>query len=247
MLYHLAARPGVQDSWSAGFADTTRQNILGTQVVLEAALASKVGRVVCASSSSIYGATASLGGDRAMRPISPYGVSKAAMEHLATVYGDRGLAVACPRYFTVYGPRQRPDMAMHRLFEATTPGGATFVRRGTGDQQREFTYAGDVVSATVAAGDSADAEGQAFDLGGGSSTSVNAVSRLVEELTGSAIRSRSEPIPAGDPPATVADLGPAKQLLGWAPTTTLKQGLEVQHRWHAQRSRGPGDATALAS
>ena len=236
VVYHLAARPGVQDSWRGGFAHTSRQNIFCTQVILEAALAAGVERVVCASSSSVYGAAAAPGGDREVRPISPYGVSKAAVEQLAAVYTHRGLTVSCPRYFTVYGPRQRPDMAMHRLFEATTPGGSTFMRRGTGEQLREFTYVGDIVAATIEAGDAPGVAGQTFDVGGGSSISLNAAASMIEQLTGRVVRTNSLPLPAGDPPATVADLEPANRLLGWSPTTTLEQGLEAQYRWHAQRA-----------
>lgn len=246
VLYHLAARPGVQDSWAGGFANTTQQNILGTQVVLEAALATQVGRVVCASSSSIYGETARAGGSRSTRPVSPYGVSKAATEQLALVYGDLGLAIACPRYFTVYGPRQRPDMAMHKMFEATRPNGPTFERRGSGQQTREFTYVGDVVTATLAAASAPGAAGAAFDIGGGSSISVNAVAEMVGVISGREVQTADVPLPAGDPPATVADGVLAKQLLGWAPETSLRQGLEEQSRWHARRAICAARATALA-
>lgn len=236
VVYHLAARPGVQDSWGRGFAQTAQQNIFCTQVVLETALAAQVERVVYASSSSVYGTTAASADDRAVLPISPYGVSKAAGEQLAMVYAQRGLAVACPRYFTVYGPRQRPDMAMHKLFEATIPRGPTFMRRGTGEQRREFTYVGDVVAATVAAGDEPGATGQMFDVGGGSSASLNEVSSLISRLADRAVCMESVTLPPGDPAATVADLEPAGRLLGWSPTTTLERGLEAQYHWHRRRA-----------
>ncbi|MEM8926459.1 MAG: NAD(P)-dependent oxidoreductase, partial [Actinomycetota bacterium] len=133
-VYHLAARPGVQDSWGSGFAATCHLNVAMTQHLFEACLAAGVGRVVLASSSSVYGDGAA-SGRREIAPVSPYGVSKAAAEQLAAVYGRRGLDVVSLRYFTVFGPRQRPDMAMHRLF-ASCLGGPVFRKRGTGDQQR---------------------------------------------------------------------------------------------------------------
>ncbi len=234
-VYHLAARAGVQDSWQQGATDTWEVNVAGTQAVLEAALAAGVARVVLASSSSVYGETATRGGPRIVNPISPYGASKAACEHLADIYARRGLEVVTLRYFTVFGPRQRPDMAMHRIFEATRPEGPTFCRRGSGAQTREFTFVRDVAEATAAAATVPSAAGRTFDVGGGARPSLNDVIAAAEVVTGAAVRVRTVPRPAGDPQATAADTKPARQLLDWRPVTSLRQGLAEQWAWHRQR------------
>lgn len=242
-VYHLAARAGVQDSWRQGVTDTWEVNVAGTQAVLEAALTAGAGRVVLASSSSVYGETAVSGGPRIVNPISPYGASKAACEHLAGVYARRGLEVVTLRYFTVFGPRQRPDMAMHRMFEATRPEGPIFCRRGSGEQTREFTFVRDVAEATAAAATVPSAAGMTFDVGGGARPSLNDVIAAVGAVTRTAVRVRTVPRPAGDPQATAADTGPARQLLGWRPVTSLRRGLDEQWAWHLQR-RAPEDGRA---
>ena len=234
-VYHLAARPGVQDSWGSGRAETWDVNVSGTQAVLEAALAAGVGRVVLASSSSVYGDTAAPGGNRRLSPTSPYGASKAACEHLAGVYSRRGLDIVTLRYFTVFGPRQRPDMAMHRIFEAARPAGPAFVRRGSGSQSREFTFARDVAAATAAAGTVEGAAGRTLDVGGGVQACLNEVIAAVEELAGRIVPVRTVPRPAGDPRSTVAIIGPTMRALGWSPQTSLKEGLEAQWKWHRRR------------
>lgn len=234
-VYHLAARAGVQDSWRLGATDTWEVNVAGTQAVLEAALAAGTGRVVLASSSSVYGETAAPGGPRIVNPISPYGASKAACEHLAGVYARRGLEVVTLRYFTVFGPRQRPDMAMHRMFEATRPEGPIFCRRGWGEQTREFTFVRDVAEATAAAATVPAAAGRIFDIGGGARPSLNDVIAAVGAVTGAAVRVRTVPRPAGDPQATTADTGPARRVLDWKPVTSLRRGLAEQAAWHRQQ------------
>ncbi len=246
VVFHLAARPGVQDSWGAGFADACQLNIGVTQAVLEAALAAKVRRVVYASSSSVYG-EASPDGPRPIAPISPYGVSKAAGEQLANVYGGRGLDVVSLRYFTVFGPRQRPDMAMHRLFAAAERlDPDPFPRRGSGEQQREFTYVGDVVRATAAAGlcPSPTLAGRTFDVGGGCTASLNEVIATVGQVVGRDPIIVDRPMPPGDPTRTAADLGPIGEALGWQPTTSLRCGLIEQWAWQGGETMAP---TALRS
>ena len=233
-VLHLAGRPGVQDSWGSGFVDYSRRNIELTQCVYEAALGAGVQRVVYASSSSIYGGS-SAADDRGAAPISPYGVSKLAGEHLAVVYAERGLDIVSLRYFTVYGPRQRPDMAMHRMFEATGDNGSVFVRRGDGEQRREFTFVGDVAEATILSAVVPDASGQTLDIGGGESASLLDAIAIVERLAGP-IRMETVPAPAGDPRATAADLGPTTAALGWRPTTSLVDGLTAQAAWRRERS-----------
>ena len=233
-VYHLAARAGVQDSWRKGVTDTWEVNVAGTQAVFESALAAGAERVVLASSSSVYGETAAPGGPRTVNPISPYGASKAACEHLAGVYARRGLEVVTLRYFTVFGPRQRPDMAMHRMFEATRPGGPVFYRRGAGEQTREFTFVRDVAQATAAVANVPSAAGRTFDIGGGAHPSLNDVIAAVGAVAGTAVQVQTVPRPAGDPQATAADTGPARRLLGWRPVTSLRRGLVEQAAWHRQ-------------
>ena len=237
VVFHLAGRPGVQDSWGEGFVDSSRRNIELTQRVYEASVDSQVERVVYASSSSIYGSGAtSLDVSPEPRPISPYGVSKLVGEQLAHVYRAQGLQITNLRYFTVYGPRQRPDMAMHRMFEATTPEGPVFVRRGDGQQRREFTYVSDVVTATVAAGFIGEAANATFDVGGGSSVSLQEVMTLVETLADAPMRMETVVAPAGDPAITVARTDVAAEILGWSPKIDLVEGLTRQCEWHRQRA-----------
>lgn len=231
-VYHLAARPGVQHSWGAGLSQTIEMNVSVTALVLDAAVAAGVQRVVLASSSSIYGDTAVDGGTRDSAPLSPYGVSKAACENLANVYVQRGLDVVTLRYFTVFGPRQRPDMAMHRMFEATRRCGPAFERRGSGEQSREFTFVGDAVAATVQAGSVAEARSQTFDIGGGCTVSLNGVIAAVGRIAGARVRIRSAPAPAGEPWTTVAANEAAQTVLRWRPRASLRYALCAQWAWH---------------
>ena len=225
VIYHLAARPGVQDSWGSGFAASVENNVLATQKIFEAALTCGVRRVVFASSSSVYGASAT-NELKSVAPISPYGVSKAACEQLADVYRERGLDIVAMRYFTVYGPRQRPDMAMNRLFRAALPGTFRFPMRGNGSQRREFTFVKDIVGATICAGSSKLQEvAEPFDVGGGVSASLGEVMSLVEEITGRSLRVDHEPSAAGDPLITVASTEFTEKTLNWKPTTGLRDGL----------------------
>ncbi len=225
VVYHLAARPGVQDSWGTGFAASVENNVLATQYVFESALTNGVRRVVFASSSSVYGAS-STDDTKTVAPISPYGVSKAACEQLAEVYRTRGLDIVAMRYFTVYGPRQRPDMAMNRLFRAALPGTYRFPLRGNGSQRREFTFVDDVVDATVRAGNPELNElSRPFDVGGGVSASLGEVMSLVEDITGATLRIDHEPAAAGDPLITAASTDYTEATLDWNASTSLREGL----------------------
>jgi len=233
VVLHLAGRPGVQTSWGDGFAAHVDGNVLGTQVVLEAALRTGVPRVVLASSSSVYGDVPAgrAHEDAVLQPRSPYGVTKAAAEQLAAVYAQRGLAVATLRYFTVYGPRQRPDMAFHRIVEAAL-GGDPFQLRGDGRQVREFTFVDDVVAATVAA---AGADLPPFwigNVGGGAATSLIEAIALVEDLTDRPVPVEVVDAAPGDPRRTAADLTRTAGALGWVPGTSLRAGLAAQVAWH---------------
>ncbi len=237
-VFHLAGRPGVQDSWGLRFGEYVQRNVTDTNAVLDAALHAGVDRVVLASSSSIYGHQGAADEGRAPRPISPYGVTKLAAEQLAGVYGARGLDVTCLRYFTVFGPRQRPDMAIRRLIEATGSGPA-FVRRGSGEQRREFTYVADVVAATLVAAHAPGVVGRSLDVSGGVTASLNDVVGLVEELTERRVDMVSTAGADGDPPTVAADLSAARAELGWEPRWTFTAGLAAQLEWHANDGTRP--------
>lgn len=239
-VVHLAGRPGVQPSWGAGFAAYARANVAGTQAVLEAALVTGGPRVVLASSSSVYGDVAAgrAAEGAALSPRSPYGVTKAAAEQLGAVYALRGLPVTALRYFTVYGPRQRPDMAFHRVIEAAL-GGPPFVQRGDGCQVREFTYVDDAVAATIAALAADLPPGWIGNVGGGEPTSLRDAIRLVEELTGWVVPVVPASASAGDPDRTAADLRRTSLALGWRPTTPLRAGLAAQIAWQTAARATP--------
>lgn len=235
-VVHLAGQPGVQTSWGAGFAAYAQANVTATQAVLEAALAIGAPRVILASSSSVYGdvARGRAREEAALAPRSPYAVTKAAAEQLGAVYAARGLPVAALRYFTVYGPRQRPDMAFHRIIDAAL-GGPAFPRRGDGRQVREFTYVGDAVAATVAALVADLPPGWVGNVGGGEPTSLHGAIRLVEELTGGPVPVVPASVGPGDPDRTAADLRRTTRALGWHPTTPLRAGLRAQIDWQSAR------------
>jgi UDP-glucuronate 4-epimerase len=227
-VFHLAAQPGVRGSWGDTFAIYVRENILATQRLFEAAARANVG-VVMASSSSVYGNAEEYPTreDTSPRPISPYGVSKLACESLAQTYSESsGLDVVALRYFTVYGPRQRPDMAFSRIIAALL-GDRPFRVFGTGEQSRDFTYVDDAVAATLAAMNGR--RGSAvYNVGGGSETNLGRVVALCEELAGRSLDVRHEPAVAGDVRRTAADTSLIRAELGWSPRTSLEEGLAAQ-------------------
>jgi UDP-glucuronate 4-epimerase len=227
-VFHLAAQPGVRGSWGDTFAVYLRDNVLATQRLFEAAARSGV-RIVFASTSSVYGNAESYPTHEEMlpRPVSPYGVTKLACESLARTYAECfGLEAIVLRYFTVYGPRQRPDMAFARIFSALQ-GETPFPVYGTGDQSRDFTYIGDAAEATVAAMEDGHA-GTTYNVGGGSETTLREVIALVEQLAGKRLAVRYEPAAAGDVRRTAADTTRIRSKLGWRPQTSLADGLEEQ-------------------
>lgn len=152
--------------------------------------------------------------------------------------------MTCLRYFTVYGPRQRPDMAFHRMFEAVLGRGPGFVRRGDGSQRREFTYVGDVVRATMAAGFAPEGADRTFDVGGGAPASLNDVLDRVGAMAGVPVPITTAPAPAGDPPVTNADLRAITSALGWVPLVRIDEGLRAQWAWHRQPDRSDADGEA---
>lgn len=231
-VFHLAGQPGVRMSWGEGFVDYTTSNVVATERVLSAARATDVPRVVYASSSSVYGQQIAFPvTERALpRPYSPYGVSKLAGEHLCVAYADNfGLSTVSLRLFTVYGPRQRPDMAFTRFIRAALSGDVLTVN-GSGDQVRDFTFVEDVVDAFVAAATSNVAPGTVLNVAGGSSVTVRQTIGLISDLVGPVDVVYGGHAP-GDVARTGASIDRAREALGWAPRTTLLEGLARQVNW----------------
>jgi|SRR5829696_2388870 len=223
-VYHIAGQPGVRGSWGPPFVDYVRHNVIATQRLLEACREHPLGKLVFSSSSSVYGEAESLPTPESVhpRPISPYGVTKLAAEHLCEAYRRSfQVPVVTLRLFTVYGPRQRPDMAFSRLIRAAVSG-EPFELYGDGRQARDFTFVGDVVRAMRAAARS-PWYGVA-NIGGGARTSLRDAIDIVEELCGDVcILSRA---PAGgDARNTAADISLAAAAFGYRPRTSLREGL----------------------
>jgi nucleoside-diphosphate-sugar epimerase len=236
-VFHQAAQPGVRLSWSDGFGEYASHNVLATQRLLEAAQSAEVRRVVYASSSSVYGNQ-----DRyptvetdLPRPYSPYGVTKLAAEHLCNLYAENwGLDTISLRYFTVFGPRQRPDMSIHRLCEAALTG-ASFPRFGDGRQVREFTYVADIVAANLCAADANVAAGTVVNIAGGGEIELNDLIATVAELAGTELEIENHPAQAGDARRNGGTTDRAHAQLGWAPEVGLREGIAAQLAWHADR------------
>ncbi len=231
-VFHQAAQAGVRKSWGKDFETYTDNNILGTQVLLEAAKTVPGIRVVYASSSSVYGETAKFPSseDDLPAPVSPYGVSKLAAEHLMRLYRhNHGLHTVSLRYFTVYGPRQRPDMAFHRLCAAVLKG-EEFTVFGDGEQSRDFTFIDDIVQANIDAA-SLGAPGGVYNLGGGTRITMNEVFKLVERISGRPARIRYVDRQMGDVTHTGACTERAHADLAFQPKVTLEEGLtrELDH------------------
>jgi nucleoside-diphosphate-sugar epimerase len=230
-VFHQAAQPGVRSSWGADFAVYVHHNVLGTQALLEAVARTGVPRLVAASSSSVYGDAPSYPTSEASptRPVSPYGVTKLASEHLCLAYARPGVAavsVVTLRYFTVYGRRQRPDMAFQRFLRAVSSGRPVTVL-GDGEQTRDFTHVDDVVRANLLAMD-APVHGEAINVGGGRRASVNEVLDLIGRCTGRPVRVERAPAQVGDARHTAADGTRAEALLGYRPRVALEDGLADQ-------------------
>jgi UDP-glucuronate 4-epimerase len=231
-VFHLAGQPGVR-SFGPVFADYVRRNVLATQRVLEAAAGA---RVVLASSSSVYGEaeTYPTPEDTPPLPLSPYGITKLAAEHLARAYATSfGLDTVVLRYFTVYGPRQRPDMALERIVEALATGGR-FELYGDGGHSRSFTYVADAVAATIAAMERAPA-GATYNVGGGEEATMREAIEMLERISGRTLDLRSGPPAAGDVRRTSADVSRIHADLGWAPRVRLEDGLREQWSWASAR------------
>jgi UDP-glucose 4-epimerase len=233
-VFHLAAQAGVRKSWGSDFRIYTDNNVDATQRLLEACVGLPLHRFVYASSSSVYGDNVSIPmrEDALPQPVSPYGVTKLAGEQLCYLYhANCHVPTTSVRYFTVYGPRQRPDMAFHRFIRAALRGDPITLY-GDGEQTRDFTFVSDAVAATVAAGDRGGL-GRAYNVGGGSRVSVNRLFEIIGRIHGKPLQIRREPEQKGDMRDTFADTTRARADLGFTPQVTLEQGLEAEYRWLA--------------
>lgn len=242
-VFHLAGQPGVRKSWGQDFATYTSDNVDATQRLLEAVKATdgRVQRFVYASSSSVYGDDVAIPmrEDARVSPVSPYGVTKLAAEHLCHLYAvNHGVPTVSLRYFTVYGPRQRPDMAFHR-FIAAALAGRPITLYGDGGQTRDFTFVADIVAATVAAGDRGR-PGAVYNIGGGSRVSMTEIIALIERVTGRPLQVVRESVQKGDMRDTFADTTRARAEIGFAPATSLADGLAAEAAWLAESPIGRG-------
>jgi UDP-glucose 4-epimerase len=231
-IFHEAAQAGVRASWGAQFEVYLRDNILATQKLLEACKStSRLKKFVFASSSSVYGDTPELPmhEDSILKPVSPYGSSKLAAENLCYLYWKNfGVPTVSLRYFTVYGPRQRPDMAFHRFIKAMLIGDKIEIY-GDGKQTRDFTYVSDAVNATISAVNAPP--GEVFNIGGGSRVALIEIIRLLEEIIGKKPNVVFSSEQKGDVKHTFAQTEKAKRLLGFKPSFSLKDGLEEEVKW----------------
>lgn len=236
-IFHLAAQAGVRASWGQRFDAYTQLNVTVLQRLLEAARAAEIERFVFASSSSVYGDAETLPTpeDVMLRPLSPYGATKALGEHLTYLYyRNYGVPIVNLRFFSVYGPRQRPDMAFHRAIEAGL-NGKSFKLFGDGKQTRDFTYVADIVQGTIAAAERA-VPGTTYNLGGGSNVSLLEVLDIVGSELGCALSVVLEESQRGDARDTAADIGKARDELKYAPEWDVARGLGEQVAWHRAKS-----------
>ncbi len=237
-VFHLAGQPGVR-SFGDVFEEYVRRNLLASRRVFEAA-ASKGVRVVFASSSSIYGEAERYPTpeETEPRPISPYGITKLGCEQLAHAYAQGfGLDAVVLRYFTFYGPRQRPDMALARIVDALARG-SSFELYGDGLQSRSFTYVADGVEATMAAMERAPA-GSVYNVGGGEEATMRKAIATLERVSGRTLELVESPAAAGDVRRTSADAARIGRDLGWRATTPLEDGLRAQWEWASVRVAAP--------
>jgi nucleoside-diphosphate-sugar epimerase len=231
-VFHLAAQAGVRKSWGHDFQVYTVNNVDATQRLLEACCGRPIERLVYASSSSVYRDLVDIRmrEDALPQPVSPYGVTKLAAEQLCYLYHvNFGVPTVALRYFTVYGPRQRPDMGFHRFIRAGLRH-EPITLFGDGEQTRDFTFVADAVSATFHAG-IRGVPGAVYNIGGGSRVSINHVLDIIGGLLGTPLTVRREPAQKGDMRDTYADTSRARRDIGFAPAVTLEQGLDAEVRW----------------
>ena len=231
-VFHLAAQAGVRRSWGRDFRVYTVNNVEATQILLEACIGMPIERLVYASSSSVYGDSVALPmrEDARPQPVSPYGVTKLAAEQLCYLYHvNHGVPAVSLRYFTVYGPRQRPDMGFSRFLHAVMRGDGV-PQFGDGQQTRDFTFVADAVTATVAAA-TRGKPGGVYNIGGGSRVGLLDVFELIRRITGRSLRVEQIEAQWGDMRDTYADTTRARADLAFAPTVTLEEGLRAQYDW----------------
>jgi len=239
VIFHLAAQPGVRASWGQYFHFYTERNLNATQVILEAAKEAKeLQRFVYASSSSIYGNAERLPTPETTcpQPISPYGITKLAAEQLCwQYYQNFGVPATALRYFTVYGPRQRPDMAFHKFFRTVCREQPISIY-GDGKQTRDFTFISDAVAANLSAAEVSGAIGEVFNIGGGSRVALNQVLEKMEAIVGKTIQRTYHERATGDARDTSADISKAKKILHYTPQVELEQGLAKEWEWLQNQS-----------
>ena len=231
-VFHLAAQAGVRKSWGREFQIYTTLNVDATQILLEACVGLPIERVVYASSSSVYGdeATLPMKEEVPLHPVSPYGVTKLAAEQLCHLYFvNHKVPTVALRYFTVYGPRQRPDMGFNRFFTAIL-NDRPLTQYGDGLQTRDFTYVADAAWATHTAA-VRGVPGRVYNIGGGSRVSLKEVFDLFGKITGRKLRIDQQPSQKGDMRDTYADTTLARTDLGFQPSVNLEEGLRAMYRW----------------
>jgi nucleoside-diphosphate-sugar epimerase len=234
-VFHLAAQAGVRKSWGRDFSVYTSNNVEATQVLLEACVGAPLERVVYSSSSSVYGDNVPLPmrEDALPQPLSPYGVTKLAAEQLCNLYyANERVPTVSLRYFTVYGPRQRPDMGFHKFLRATLLDQPITVY-GDGEQTRDFTFVHDAVAANIAAA-VRGIPGRVYNIGGGSRVSINEVIEMIGRVSGRRPKITISPVQKGDMRHTYADTSLARADLGFVPKIGLEEGLAAEHAWLAE-------------
>lgn len=234
-VFHMAAQAGVRASWGKNFQVYTKNNIEATQKLLEFYKDQTIQKFVYSSSSSVYGDSKLPMNEKSLlKPVSPYGVSKLAAEHLCYLYWKNyNIPTVSLRYFTVYGPRQRPDMAINKFVKSILNGDEIVVY-GNGKQTRDFTYIDDVIRAIVASAKS-NLKGKVINVGGGSRISVNDLIKEIEHISGSTANVKYVEKEKGDVKNTCADLNKINELLGWKPKIKIQDGLKSYIKWYVPK------------
>lgn len=232
-VFHEAAQPGVRASWGKSFSIYVEDNIIATQKLLESLKDKKIKKMIYASSSSVYGDAEkypTMETDTP-KPVSPYGVTKLAAENLCYLYSKNfGVPVVSLRYFSVYGPRQRPDMGFNRFIRSIIKNEEIIIY-GDGKQTRDFTYVSDVIDANIAAIKESVKTGEAFNIGGGSTISVNDTIKLLAGISGQEPKVKYIETQKGDVMHTGADISKARRALAYAPKVNIRAGLEKEYEW----------------